>query len=236
MTERGARHAAHSETRFQLGPSMLAWQDDGSLLIHLDERGAPVPLPVRGTIRVRPRAWPATMFDLTGDGRHVWQPIAPLARAEVCLDNPNLAWGGSAYLDSNRGSEPLEDGFSHWNWSRFDVGGETIVSYGMTPRRSEARQLDLRFGADSEVSPLSIPSGQPMDRTMWGVNQSLPCDPGFRPRTVARFEDVPFYSRNHVSTRLHGTVVDGVHETFDGDRLRRGWVKALLPFRMPRRT
>lgn len=235
MTERGARHAAHTDSRFQLGPSAMVWQDDGSLLITLDERAAPLPLPVRGTIRVTPLALPATVFDLTGEGRHFWQPVAPLARVEVALLSPSLTWSGTAYLDSNRGSEPLEDGFSRWNWSRFDAAGQTLVSYAMESRRTGPQTIDLQFTADGAVSPISLPAGQPLARTVWGLDQCLPCDSHSRPGTVACFEDVPFYSRNHVHTQLHGEAVHGVHETFDGDRLRKGWVKALLPFRMPRR-
>jgi len=38
---------------------------------------------------------------------------SPSAAVEVTLENPDLRWNGEAYVDSNYGDEPLEDGFTN---------------------------------------------------------------------------------------------------------------------------
>ena len=48
-------------------------------------------------------------------------------------------------------------------------------------------------------------------------------------------EDSPFYARSVVSASLLGERADAVHESLSLDRFRAGWVRLLLPFRMPRR-
>jgi carotenoid 1,2-hydratase len=51
---------------------------------------------------------------------------------------------------------------------------------------------------------------------------------------IQTLEDTPFYARSMLSTRLFGEAVTAVHESLDLDRFRTAWVRALLPFRMPR--
>ncbi|MFN3431940.1 MAG: Flp pilus assembly protein CpaB, partial [Candidatus Sericytochromatia bacterium] len=74
-----------------------------------------LPRPVRGEVRLRPRALNTRDVVLDEAGRHVWRPIAPRADVAVRLDEPDLSWSGEGYLDHNRGDEPLEDAFSSWD-------------------------------------------------------------------------------------------------------------------------
>ena len=54
--------------------------------------------------------------------------------------------------------------------------------------------------------------------------------------TVTRtWEDSPFYVRSALRTRLFGEECTAVHESLSLDRFRMGIVRAMLPFRMPRR-
>ncbi|MEO1001102.1 MAG: carotenoid 1,2-hydratase, partial [Pseudomonadota bacterium] len=75
-----------------------------------------------------------------------------------------------------------------------------------------------------------------LPRSLWQVRQELRADPDARPRRLTKMEDVPFYVRAGLRTRLWGEEVDGVYEVLDLDRFRQPWVKCLLPFRMPRRA
>lgn len=233
MTERAGRHAIRTADTYVLGPSRVCWEGN-DLILTLDERCAPLPQALTGTITVHAGAHPATIFDLTGNGRHHWQPIAPASRVSVDLATPALKWSGNAYLDSNWGSEPLEDGFQQWDWARFATDDGCIVAYDMVPQTGDQRSLGVHFGADASVNDVSLPGAMPLGRTIWGLNQTSRCDPGHSLRRLASFEDVPFYSRNHIQSVINDQTLSGVHETFNGQRLRKQWVKALLPFRMPR--
>jgi carotenoid 1,2-hydratase len=55
------------------------------------------------------------------------------------------------------------------------------------------------------------------------------------PRLLKTLEDAPFYSRSLVSTTILGTPTFGLHESLSLDRLANPLVRAMLPFRMPRR-
>ena len=64
---RPARASPAKPARFSIGPSALAW-DGTTLTLRIDERTAPVPSRIRGTVRVRPEALTARSFALDGAG------------------------------------------------------------------------------------------------------------------------------------------------------------------------
>ncbi len=134
MTERGAGRLARDASRLAIGPSSLAWTGD-AMDIAIDEVCAPIPRRVRGSIRLTPTALGSQSFLLDAAGRHRWTPFAPCAHIEVRLAEPSLSWSGVAYLDSNCGAEPLEDGFQSWTWSRASLGRDTVVLYDVTARQ-----------------------------------------------------------------------------------------------------
>ncbi|MEO1533819.1 MAG: hypothetical protein AAFU72_16775, partial [Pseudomonadota bacterium] len=121
MTERGRTALDRGATHFRVGPSALAW-DGTRLTLDFDERSSPfprvVPYPMRGRVVLHPEALGQEAHSLDPQARHRWEPIAPLARAEVTVAEPALAWSGHGYIDTNSGTEMLEDGFRRWDWSR----------------------------------------------------------------------------------------------------------------------
>jgi carotenoid 1,2-hydratase len=81
------------------------------------------------------------------------------------------------------------------------------------------------------VTPFDPEERQVMGRTAWQVNRTIRATP-HRVRTL---EDTPFYARGMVEAELLGQRVLAMHETLDLPRLRSPIVKAMLPWRMPRR-
>ncbi len=235
MTERRRAQVVRDATRLAIGPSGLAWDGD-RLRLRLDERGAPLPRPIRGTIDVRPDALSSHAVSLDAAGRHRWGVIAPSARIDVRLDAPALSWTGSAYLDSNRGDRPLEDDFVRWDWSRAHLGdGHTAVIYDVDRRHDGPLTIAHRFDADGRASAFEPPPPAALPKTRWRVARSTRNDGDEPPRIVEVFEDGPFYARSVVSTRWLGRPVTTVHEHVSLARFEQRWVRALLPFRMPRR-
>ncbi len=234
MTERGKAHLKRDAAHFSVGPSSLEWSGDG-MRISIDEICAPIPRRIRGTIRVKPLALGTRSFRLDTAGRHHWTPFAPRAHIEVTLRDPALTWSGIAYVDANAGSEPLEDAFRYWTWSRACNPRETVVLYDVEERGAVPRSLALSFDAQGRVAALEPPPLVSLPGTRWRVHRETRADAGHGARVVQTLEDAPFYSRSLLATHLAGTAGAAVHESLDLDRFRSRWVQCLLPFRMPRR-
>jgi carotenoid 1,2-hydratase len=234
MTERGRRAVVRSERRLQIGPSSLQWQG-GTLKIDVDEIGAPIPKRIRGTIRVTPSAFIERSFTLDAAGNHIWQPIAPMARIEVALDHPDLNWSGSAYLDSNFGAEPLETEFKNWTWSRAHLKDDAVVLYDAARRDGTQASLALRFGPDGGVTPEEPPPLAALAPTGWRIARETRADIGQPVRVEKTLEDTPFYARTLLETQLYGERAQAFHESLSLDRVASPIVRAMLPFRMPRR-
>ena len=81
---------------------------------------------------------------------------SPSAAVEVTLENPDLRWNGEAYVDSNYGDEPLEDGFTNWRWSRAHLRRDTAVLYEGKRRDGTRFAQALRFGADASDVPVDL--------------------------------------------------------------------------------
>jgi carotenoid 1,2-hydratase len=244
MTERAQRHVRREPRLFAVGPSRLLWTGR-SLDLAIDERGAPLPRTVLGHLSVVPDGLPARAFALDDAGRHRWQPIAPCARIHVDLHKPSLRWSGTAYFDSNEGDEPIEHGFTRWDWLRTaSPDGGTTVVYDVEPRHGAARVLAQRFMPGGQVQALTVPARQPLPRTTWWRVDRQVCaadsSSGFSvdpPRVLRTLEDTPFYARSLLDLSLDGERREhAVHETLDVRRLTQPWVQTLLPFRMPRRS
>jgi len=234
MTERRRERVSRSASEFVVGPSVVRWEGD-HLRLDVDEITAPVPMRVRGTIRLHPQCAVERGFALEPGGAHRWQPIAPRARVEVAFERPDLRWQGDGYFDTNAGDTPLESAFSRWEWSRAHLpDGSTAIAYDALPRHAPPCAMNLRIGPDGAVhageagKPISLP------RTLWGLPRSSSCDPGGAPRLLRSLEDGPFYARSLVSLKLGGESVHAVHESLSLDRFASTWVRMLLPFKMPR--
>ncbi len=236
MTERGRGRVDRDATRLSIGPSRLEWIGD-TLRLHLDERAAPLPRRIRGTIDVAigARAGPAVVLD--EGGRHRWGVIAPHARIAVSLDAPRSSWTGSAYLDGNHGDAPLEADFRGWDWSRAHLAdGRTAVVYDVERRDGSQKSIARCFDADGRATAFDPPPAATLPRTGWGLLRTTRAEAGAVPRVTRGFEDGPFYARSVIETRWLDQPVTTVHERLSLTRFERRWVRALLPFRMPRRA
>jgi carotenoid 1,2-hydratase len=234
MTERGRRQVQALPDTLRIGPSALHW-DGEALWLTVDEITAPWPSRIRGRITLRPTSINTRQFALDTRERHRWWPIAPHARIEVDLERPARRWSGTAYLDSNAGDEPLEQGFRCWDWSRATLGGNgTAILYDVSRRDGTHHSLALilnpagRVEAFEPPPPVTLPSTQ-----IWRIARGTRGEDSAR--VVETLEDTPFYARSLVASRLLGVPVMAVHESLSLERFDTTWVKLLLPFRMPRR-
>lgn len=218
---------------FTLGGSHLTWDGD-QLVVHVEERSAGVGVPLRGTIRLRPRNRWSHPLALDPDQRHHWWAVAPLADIEVELDRPSVRFRGSGYHDTNFGSEALEQGFSTWDWSRAELPEGTAVLYDARPRAGAAADHGLLFRADGRVEPFEAPARHVLARTGWGIDRATRADEGAEPAVLRTLENTPFYARSLVQTTLAGRRVTAMHESLSLDRFRKPVVQLMLPFRIRR--
>lgn len=231
MTERGRNAVRRSAAALMIGGSALRW-DNGSLVVTLNETGAPLPRRIAGTLRLTPGVLPAQRFALEPTGKHFWQPIAPRARIEVALRRPAQTWQGAAYFDHNEGSEPVTRGFSSWNWSRAMAPGRTSIFYDTQPLHGAARHIALQISDAGEMQAITPAAEHRLRPGLWGVPRVVRSDAP--PVIVRALEDSPFYTRTELRTRLHGADAVTIHESLAAERLRNPLVNLMLPFRMPR--
>lgn len=236
MTERGDGATKQSADRLSIGPSALRW-DAGRLVIDIEERDIRLGIPwrrrVAGQIIVTPEMVSGRSFRLDPAGRHHWQAIAPLARIDVAMTDPALRWSGSAYLDGNHGSEPIEDGFQSWHWSRAHAGREVAVTYEGIRRDGSHFASALRFDRSGTPVHEELPLVAPLPRTWWGMERQTRADRGHA-SVIRTWEDSPFYARSTVAARMFGQSVTAVQESISLDRLVNPVVQFMLPYKMPR--
>ncbi len=236
MTERGKRHVDRDARSFSIGRSRLEWTG-AALVIDIDERGAPWPRPLRGRIVVHPRGLSRFATALDDAGRHRWGPIAPCARIEVALTQPDLRWSGDAYIDSNEGDEPVDRAFARWDWLRAPrPDGRCAVLYDVRQRGGVEHLVGARFAPDGSVEPYALPQRQALPPTaLWRIGRRVPVAADAPPVRVRRtLEDTPFYARSLLHMVDDGVAVDAVHESLDVGRLVSTSTQWMLPWKMPR--
>ncbi|MBO6757572.1 MAG: carotenoid 1,2-hydratase [Roseibium sp.] len=242
MTERGRSAMFRDALSFHIGPSSLEWSGD-ELLLRFDEIAVPrppsewAPVRLKGTVRVRPKAVTGKVFDIDAAGAHRWWPIAPLADMEVSFDAGGVDWQGHGYLDSNWGTEPLETAFRDWDWARGVLpDGRALLLYDT--RRLDGSRACLAYAVSDrgDFEEWRAPEARRMKRGFWGITPHVHHDPGHMPQLLKTLEDSPFYKRSVVRTQIEGHPVDLMHEALSGTRFAHPVVKAMLPFRMPRRS
>ncbi|MFN4114288.1 MAG: hydroxyneurosporene dehydrogenase [Sphingomonadaceae bacterium] len=236
MTERPHSSVVQERDTLLLGPSQVRWTGD-ALEITIEERDKRVGVPwqrrVRGRVRVIPQATNGVAFALDPQGRHLWHCLAPKARIEVDMGEPSVRWQGSAYLDSNFGSESLEEGFRTWHWSRAHCAGGSVVSYEGVRRNGSHFASTLRFDRDGTPRQAELPMVAPLPDTLWQMERKTRADGGHA-RVRRTWEDAPFYARSTVDARLFGEPVLAVQESLNMDRFASPIVQFMLPYRMPR--
>jgi carotenoid 1,2-hydratase len=233
MTERPRQRLHQTGNSLTIGPSTLVWHGD-VLTIQIDERTAPIPSALRGTVCVYPKALADQTFALDAGARHRWRPIAPCAHVEVLMSQPSLRWHGSGYVDSNSGDEGIEDAFQSWHWSRADLRCGTAVLYDVVPRGGSAASLARLFNPAGEIKQFDSPALVDLPPTRWNIRRQTRAEDAGSVGVVRTLESAPFYARSLISTRLVGEQAFAVHESLSLDRFRSPWVQTLLPFRMPR--
>ncbi len=233
MTERRRDAVRREAAELSIGPSSLTW-DGGALTARFDEITSPLPSRIRGTVRLHPQALVGQTFALDRGGRHTWRPLAPRARVEVSLDQPDCRWSGDAYFDTNAGDEPLGSKFSSWDWSRAQTPRETLIFYDVQRAGGDAAGVALSINGQGDVRAIEPPPRARLPPTFWKMPRSLRSEASDRPILRRTLEDTPFYSRSLLEGRHGGLPAQIVHESLSLDRLRSPIVRAMLPFRMPR--
>ena len=142
---------------------------------------------------------------------------------------------GSGYLDTNDGDAPLEDSFASWHWSRASVGNETAILYDVRPREGAPSCLALHCDTEGHARPFEAPPPFALPRSRWGIERFTRAESSDT-RVLRTLVDAPFYARSLVASRFQGRDATAVHESLSLDRFNAPWVRALLPFRMPRRA
>ena len=244
MTERGISETRQDRDAITFGPSAMRWESDGSgdrLIIDIEERDIRLGIPwrrrVKGKIILHPEMVNEKSFKLDPAGHHHWQAIAPRARIEVKMEQPDIAWTGSGYLDCNHGSEPIEDGFQSWHWSRAHIGpksrGEVAVIYEGQRRDGSHFASALRFDRSGAPQEEDLPLVAPLPRTWWAMERQTRADRGHA-SVIKTWEDSPFYARSTISARIWGERVIAVQESISLDRLVNPVIQFMLPYKMPR--
>jgi carotenoid 1,2-hydratase len=235
MTERGRENMARDRDSIAIGPSRMHWNGD-CLVIDIAEHGAVFGQPVRGQVRIYPEALVQQGFDLDAAGRHRWQPVATRARIEVSLPQPGTRWAGAAYVDSNFGTEPMEDRFTGWQWSRAHTGADTAIFYEGGRVDGSRFALALAVDRDGTAQPMAAPPRVALRPTGWLMPRHTRADAASHPRILKTWEDAPFYSRSALATTIHGEPALGVHESLSLTRFANPVVQRMLPYRMPRKA
>ncbi len=236
MTEIGEGAVAQQRDCLSLGASAVRWDGD-RLIIDIEERDTrlfnPIHRRVAGRVTLHPEMLNATAFSLDPEDRHRWHCIAPRAEVEVEMARPDLRWRGSAYCDSNFGSESLEEGFRDWHWSRAHCGREVVVLYEGRRRDGSRFASALRFDAAGVPQDEALPMVAPLPRTWWQMERRTRADRGHA-GVIKTWEDSPFYARSTLASRLFGEPVVAVQESLSLDRFVLPVVQWMLPYRMPR--
>jgi carotenoid 1,2-hydratase len=222
----------HSDS-LVIGGNQLTW-DGQSLACRIDEKAAPVPTGIRGTVHLYPESSTNFALALDGPSQHWWQPLVPRARIVVAMEKPPLRWSGTGYLDTNGGSAPLDEGMRSWSWLRAHGSHGTTIIYDVTPTGEIPNVHALKISESGKVHPFTPPPRVVLPKTGWRVQRDTRADFGFTPRVISTLEDAPFYARSVLDTKIEGERMKAVHESLSLERFRSSWVRTLLPFRMRR--
>lgn len=238
MTERGRGAVTRDASNLVIGPSSVRWEGD-ALVIDIHEGDTRLFVPwqrkVTGRVRVIPEALNRAAFALDGAENHIWHCLAPRARIEVEMTAPACRWSGKAYLDHNRGAEPLESGFNTWHWSRAHLSDGALVCYEGERADGSLFASALRFDAAGVPEPVELPPIAALPDSRWGIARRTRSDIGVA-EVRRTWEDTPFYARSELASRFLGEEVVAVQESLDMRRFSSRIVQFMLPYRMPRRS
>ena len=151
------------------------------------------------------------------------------------MRKPEHRWKGAAYFDTNCGSRALEDDFEGWNWSRHGSHNGASITYAATLLGGAESSLALRFDSSGSMEQVPVPPEVSLPGTGWRVARTTRAMQ--IPAVSRTLEDTPFYARSilEIGSEAGGRELV-MHESLSLSRFKSGWVRMLLPFRMPRRS
>ncbi len=160
--------------------------------------------------------------------------MVPRAQVDVSIQRPECSWSGTGYFDSNFGTEPLQAGFTSWEWSRAHLKEDTLIFYDVERRLLGAADLAIRVDATGTITAIDSPPRRQLPSTFWRMPRAVrwPFGPSSEPGL--RLEDTPFYTRTSLRGAFEGETFAMMHESLSLNRLKSPIVRAMLPFRMPR--
>jgi carotenoid 1,2-hydratase len=241
MTERPAQVISTAAEHFVVGPSRLSYtgsaSGQGTVRININEKAAPIPASVRGTIEITMKAQPKQYY-LHPNKEHVWWPVSPDSAIQVTLEQPRQSWRGRAYVDLNRGTRPLEQDIDYWCWSRQHHQRTTTIHYDVLHRGTSLNSppddsLAISIDQHGIVSPQQAGQWQTLKKTGWRMPRHARSKTGSA-AVIKTLEDTPFYSRSVIAANRHEPDITSIHESVSLNRFRQSVVQAMLHCRMPR--
>jgi hypothetical protein len=115
---------------------------------------------------------------------HLALPCAR-ARIEVEMTAPGISWSGKAYLDHNRGAEPLEQGFNTWHWSRAHLKEGALVCYEGERGDGSLFASALAVRRKGVPEPVDLPPIAALPRSKWR-STAAPVPTSAWPKCAAR--------------------------------------------------
>lgn len=234
MTERPRDDVLRTPTLLKIGPSSVSW-DGECLAFRIEEVTVPFLSRIQGEVRVFPPALGQIATQLHPSGLHQWMPLAPMARVEVNFKYPDKTWTGNGYLDCNFGREPLENAFKRWDWSRGRTPNGTVIFYNVETRDGDRVSISRLYDRSVEFQHFPSQTDTKLKSTLWRIERRTSCGLDREPRILKTLEDTPFYARSLLEMTVEGEPTSMVHESLSLDRFANPIVRAMLPFRMPRR-
>lgn len=231
LTEYGSEQVHRDAHTLVFGDNRIE-RDEHGFAITVAEHTTPWGRPLRGRIRLLPRAWSPHRFALDDTGRHQWWPCVPRGRMEVELETPGLSFEGAGYHDSNGGTEPLERRLERWTWSRVSGPDTTTLLYDVLARDGRLRTLSLRCEDGGTVTDGVEASAEiALGGSRWGLSRAIRVPQGGHAILDRTLVDAPFYVRSVLRADIGQGPAWGVHETVDLQRFIRPSTQWMLPFR-----
>ena len=106
--------------------------------------------------------------------------------------------------------------------------------YDVTAREGGDLGLALRFDGKGGIETFDPPPRSALPGTFWRIARHARSADA-KPHLIKTLEDTPFYARSLVGATIGGEPIVLVHESLSLDRVKNPIVRAMLPFRMPRR-
>ena len=210
----------------RIGRSRLVYTPEGTVLMEVDERCAPLGGAMRARLVLTPETPAADEVQLVRGVPHYWRALAPRARARLEVASLGLAADGRGYHDSNHGAELLGARLPGWHWARLHGPEQTVVEYHLP---GDEAPLRVTAGAAGTSLERWTPSDERRTGlTGWGLRVPRHLSAGPTVKAEPRLlESSPFYAR--LEARRGGLDVMG--EVADFQRFHSPYIRWMAHFR-----